>query len=357
MAKKTFTQEEKENIIYLYTIESLSAKKIGEKYNCSAPTILKNLREWNIPIKEKKIDLTNQRYGKLTVIKEAPPREDKYTRWTCQCDCGTICEIRGEYLRNGHTKSCGCEKNKYFYKLNLNGQKFGRLTVIKDSGTDSKKCICDCGNEVIVKTYNLINGNTQSCGCLQKDRASESNYIPLIGKKFGKLLVVKRVENNRYGHICYLCKCDCGGEIVVDSSHLRNGQTNSCGCIKSKGEMKIQQYLQENNIKYQAQYSFNDIFLSSGRRPFYDFAVLDENDKVKYIIEYQGMQHYTYDNNGWNNKENFIKTQRRDKEKKEALVRKGITLYEIPYWEIDNIEEILENIIKSDMEEAQEDVE
>ena len=59
MAKKTFTQEEKENIIYLYTIESLSAKKIGEKYNCSAPTILKNLREWNIPIKEKKIDLTN----------------------------------------------------------------------------------------------------------------------------------------------------------------------------------------------------------------------------------------------------------------------------------------------------------
>ena len=123
--------------------------------------------------------------------------------------------------------------------------------------------------------------------------------------------------------------------------------------------MKIQQYLQKENIKYQSQYSFDDIFLSTGRRPFYDFAIFDENNKIKYIIEYQGKQHYTYSGYGWDNEENFILTQRRDKEKKEALIKKKIPFYEIPYWELDNIEKVLEGIIKDtaaapDMEEAQE---
>jgi hypothetical protein len=46
----------------------------------------------------KKLDLTNQRFGKLTVIKPAPKREDRYTRWICRCDCGNIAEVRTDYL-------------------------------------------------------------------------------------------------------------------------------------------------------------------------------------------------------------------------------------------------------------------
>ena len=196
-----------------------------------------------------------------------------------------------------------------------------------------------------VRTYNLKNGNTKSCGCLQRERSSESSLISLIGNRYGKLTVTERAENNRFGHVCYKCKCDCGGEVIVDSTHLRNGNTNFCGCIKSKGEMKIQQYLYNNNIKYQAQYSFDDIILSSGRRPFYDFVIFDEENKIKCVIEYHGKQHYSYSGYGWDTKENFLKTQQRDEEKRKALIKKQIKLYEIPYSEIDNLEEILNKII------------
>lgn len=54
------------------------------------------------------------------------------------------------------------------------GQRYGRLTVIRQAGWKPVKwhCLCDCGNEIDVISYNLGNGNTQSCGCLQKDKTS-----------------------------------------------------------------------------------------------------------------------------------------------------------------------------------------
>lgn len=63
----------------------------------------------------------------------------------------------------------------------LTGQRFGRLTVASlvasPAGTNIPTmwvCVCDCGNSLAVRGYNLKNGNTLSCGCLQKDRAKET---------------------------------------------------------------------------------------------------------------------------------------------------------------------------------------
>lgn len=71
-------------------------------------------------------------------------------------------------------------------RLDLQGKKFGRLTAINIDKIVYKEprslgsviywnCKCDCGNTVSVRTHNLINGITKSCGCLQKERASEVN--------------------------------------------------------------------------------------------------------------------------------------------------------------------------------------
>jgi hypothetical protein len=117
--------------------------------------------------------------------------------------------------------------------------------------------------------------------------------------------------------------------------------------------MKIQQYLQANKINYISQYSHDNIFLSSGRRPFFDFAIFDNDNNLLCFIEYQGKQHYEYSGNGWDNKENYQATKRRDNERRMECKRLNIPLYEIPYWELDNIDNVLANIIK-DMEEAQE---
>lgn len=294
----------------------------------------------------KKLDLTNQTFGSLTVIKEAAPyiqpSGKKRTQWECICECGNTTIVRTEYLRNGHTTSCGCACGRVSH---LN-ERFGRLVTIKQLPGGKYMCQCDCGNIIEVLTYNLTNGNTQSCGCLQKDRASEASFISLVGEKFGKLTVIQRVENNRYNHVCYECKCDCGGTAFVDAGNLRQGITQSCGCIKSRGESKINQWLTENNISFIPQYSHKDIFLSSGRRPFFDFAIM-KNDVPVAFIEYQGKQHYEYSGYGWDNEKNYRNTIRRDQERREQCQKLGIFLYEIPYWDYDNLESSLKNIISA----------
>ena len=74
--------------------------------------------------------------------------------------------------------------------INLTNQTFGRLTVLyRDIETEKLKkdrhamwkCKCECGNEVSVVGKDLRAGKTQSCGCLQKERTSQSNGSQLIG--------------------------------------------------------------------------------------------------------------------------------------------------------------------------------
>ena len=63
-------------------------------------------------------------------------------------------------------------------------------------------------------------------------------FVDLSGQRFGKLLVVERVQNQKYksgqSHTRFLCKCDCGNEAVVTGSNLRSGHTQSCGCFRAK---------------------------------------------------------------------------------------------------------------------------
>lgn len=54
-----------------------------------------------------KINMLNQRFGRLIVIDEAPNYHTQ-ARWKCQCDCGNIVICRGSHLREGVTNSCGC---------------------------------------------------------------------------------------------------------------------------------------------------------------------------------------------------------------------------------------------------------
>ncbi|MHA1874707.1 MAG: hypothetical protein ACTSVB_11395 [Candidatus Heimdallarchaeaceae archaeon] len=58
-------------------------------------------------------DEINNRYGKLTVLREVPKPADSppgFTYWLCQCDCGNTKIVAGYLLRAGKVKSCGCLK-------------------------------------------------------------------------------------------------------------------------------------------------------------------------------------------------------------------------------------------------------
>lgn len=64
----------------------------------------------------------------------------------------------------------------------ISEKNYGRLTALSFVGkTEHRKslwkCLCSCGTEIIVEKGNLSSGNTQSCGCYQRERASEGNIV------------------------------------------------------------------------------------------------------------------------------------------------------------------------------------
>lgn len=59
-------------------------------------------------------------------------------------------------------------------------------------------------------------------------------FIDLTGQKFERLIVIKRVENNKFNQTQWLCKCDCGNNVIVTTNSLKSKNTKSCGCLKKE---------------------------------------------------------------------------------------------------------------------------
>lgn len=118
------------------------------------------------------IDLTGQKFGKLTVIERADNR-GRHVYWKCKCDCGAIHEARSDGLRNGITLSCGrCDFE------DLTGKRFGRRVVLGRAVDRMSidgypirywKCECDCGTVSDVSESSLTHGKARSCGCYVSD--------------------------------------------------------------------------------------------------------------------------------------------------------------------------------------------
>ena len=289
-----------------------------------------------------------EKYGRLTAIKqvERPAHIKSGGRYFLfHCDCGTEKIIRGTSVTAGAIQSCGClHKEKVRSNGNdLIGQRFGRLVVIEQIENKHLhrgkywRCRCDCGNYTEVRGDGLIGGTSLSCGCLQKERAG-TNKINELGNRYGKLTVVDLANSDSQGHAYWRCVCDCGNIKICKASSLRKGAILSCGCLKSKGEMRITQYLRERKINFIPQISFSDLFYKSEDAPLkFDFGIYDNNNKLILLIEFQGIQHYD-SSNFFFSEENII----RDELKRKYCIDKKIPLIEIKYDE--DIEEKLKFI-------------
>ena len=188
--------------------------------------------------------------------------------------------------------------------------------------------------------WHLKDGHTSSCGCYNKERISESRLIDLTGQRFGKLVVIKRAGTyyspSGTSTPTWLCKCDCGGKVVVNASSLKGGYTQSCGCISSMGEELIARILRENHIDFKPQYSFSDLRSNKNQKLFFDFGILN-NNQLQCLIEYQGRQHYIFDQNWKQTREDFEEGLKRDEMKRQYCKKHNIKLIEIPYWEFSKI--------------------
>lgn len=124
--------------------------------------------------------------------------------------------------------------------IDKTGLRFGDLVVICEAPKGPKNqtrwvCRCECGNEKIVASGNLP--ATKSCGCKRFTGFAARNAaaeIDRTGERVGRLVIVRPSETRMYGRKSYLCVCDCGNEIVVPGSSVREGKTTSCGCLQSE---------------------------------------------------------------------------------------------------------------------------
>jgi hypothetical protein len=159
-----------------------------------------------------RIDLVGCKYGRLTVLRRLPDRH-----WECLCDCGTTTVVQHSNLVSGHVKSCGCyrrERSREIRSLSLAGQRFGRLTVIRQVAGKDKytwwECKCDCGAIVSVRGTTLLKGTTRSCGCARGLPYGESAFE----------IVYRAYRNNaRQKGMTFSLSKACVREIIQQSCH------------------------------------------------------------------------------------------------------------------------------------------
>lgn len=225
------------------------------------------------------------------------------------------------------------------------GNKYGFLTPIeltKDkNGRTAWLCKCDCGNTKIVRGSDLRTGRITTCGrnCpLKKER---SGYIDETGNIYGYLTVLYRVENSNCNKIMWHCKCLCGRECNVAGTDLRSGNQKSCGCMKSKGEFLILQWLSTHQIEYQKEYKFQELTGYNGGQLRFDFGIF-KNNKLTGLIEYQGEQHY-YPVKKFGGQESYIQRKYNDQQKYLFCITNKIPILYI--YKNDDIDKKLKNFI------------
>lgn len=123
----------------------------------------------------------------------------------------------------------------------LTGKTFGKLTVLYKTDQRRRRyilwmCKCECGKTILAEGYRLKKGLIHSCGCMRgKDRPRD-----LTGMQFGRLVVVKKLEEKKGNRRLWLCSCSCGNQIKTSADALLSGTTRSCGCLRTENARKIQ---------------------------------------------------------------------------------------------------------------------
>lgn len=299
------------------------------------------------------IDEKGNKYGSLTVIELTKDKNGRTAQLCqCDCGNTKIArgsDLRNNKITHC-SKSCPCKVNGRF--IDETNNQYGFLTVLYKSdiktsnGKIKQHCKCECGNECDILGDSLRDGSTKSCGCKSKELNALNHTKDLANEQYGYLIPLEIVQKNSEGNI-WRCKCTCGcnrEDILVSAHRIISGNTRSCGKLRqSVGEKEIINFLEAKNIQYQKEYSFKDLISpTSDKKLRFDFAIF-KNDILNCLIEFDGSQHYK-SVEFFGGQEEFEKRQIRDNLKNEYCKNNNIILYRIKY--NDNIVQKLSQILQ-----------
>jgi len=210
-------------------------------------------------------------------------------------------EVLGEYIRSS---------TKIKMKHNVCNKEY---MVIPNDILSGNKCIICSGLER--KTIEII--KEEVYGLVNDEYTVDGKYI------------------NNKSSLLFTHKT-CGETFPMNANNFLNGQRCPI-CAESKGEQYIRRYLELHFIDYIVQREYNELVGVNNGNLSYDFYIKEFN----LLIEFQGIQHKEYRKGFHKNKQAFKDQQEHDKRKRDYAKENNIQLLEIWYWDIDNIEEIL----------------
>lgn len=139
------------------------------------------------------IDLTGQRFGRLTVIGRAENDQRGLARWLCKCDCGNEKVIRGDHLRKGCIQSCGCWQREIERESGLKTRTHGmtktrpyRIWIHMRSRCYDKKC----------HAYNRYGGRGITV-CEEWRNDFQAFYDWAISHGYSDDLSIDRIDNDK----------------------------------------------------------------------------------------------------------------------------------------------------------------
>lgn len=226
----------------------------------------------------------------------------------------------------------------------LNKDEFTDGTDKDHNNTYILKCKI-CGKTTKRNITNLFS-DRQCAGCINIIKKSTKRINEELKEVYGDEFIIHGGSNGSRGISSFLHK-KCGNIFKASHCNLVRQKTYCPYCVENSsiGETKIKDYLNKYKINYVPQYYFDDCRNVNPLR--FDFAIFNnENNRLLFLIEYDGRQHFepvnfggVSDSEAFNN---FEEQQNKDNIKKEYCIDNNISLLRIPHWNFDNVGQILQ---------------
>ena len=216
--------------------------------------------------------------------------------------------------------------------------------------------LCECGQSFNTRfsTFKVSKKQCRTCfgkGIGEKLKHSYE-YVKKHIESKSECVLLSKTYNGIFDELKLLCGCKKEFLVTLESFNKGRKRCRKCTMSTSKPEKKILDFLEDRGITFTQEFMLNGCKNEKHLR--FDFAILDRDENLKFLIEYQGEGHYKPVNfGGMSDKkaqEVFEGVVFRDDIKNQYCKDNNIPLLKIPYWEFDNIEEILEYILNRELE-------